>query len=152
MLDVFRSPTKNRPWTVSPRPADPLAWALRLEEEFAKDVGDWRFRPYLCLHEFEALLFASPDAIADVVSALDPFRGEMHSLLRAKGSPEHINDGPMTAPAKRLDAWVGAAYRKVRHGFLISEAIGVDAMRASRKHFDRWVTGLLAPTCTRRRH
>lgn len=145
MLDVFRFPTKNRPWTVTPRPSDPLVWVERLEEEFARDVDDWRFRPYLCLHEFEALLFTSPDAIADAVDALSPHREAMHSLLAAKSSPEHINDGPTTAPAKRLDAWAKGAYRKPLHGLSISRAIGVEAMRARCRHFDRWVAWLTAP-------
>jgi hypothetical protein len=146
MLDVFRFPSKGRPWSVAPKPADPLEWVKQLEQQFARDVGDRRFRPYLCLHEFEALLFSSPQAIADVVEALRPHLDELRSLVAAMGSPEHINDGPDTAPAKRLTIWAGNAYRKPLHGVAICRAIGVDAMRKQCKHFDEWVQWLLAPS------
>lgn len=145
MLDVYRFPSRNRPWNVTPRPADPLEWVQRLEEAFARDVGDRRFRPYLCLHEFEALLFSSPDAIADQVPALHPHRAAMRSLVAANNSPEHINDGPTTAPAKRLDAWASGRYRKPLDGLAISRAIGVETMRARCRHFDRWVEWLANP-------
>jgi hypothetical protein len=69
----------------------------------------------------------------------------MRELVAAKGSPEHINDGPDTAPAKRLAAWAGGAYRKPLHGVAICGAIGVDAMRKHCTHFNEWVQWLLAP-------
>lgn len=144
MLDVYRVPTKNRPWDVAPRPADPLAWVARLEERFRDDIGDWRFRPYLCLHVFEAMLLTSPDHLVREVSALAPHLDEMHSLLRARGTPEHINDGPDTAPAKRLDRWSGGAYRKPLHGLSVSRAIGIDEIRRACLHFNDWVTWLLS--------
>lgn len=146
MLDMFRFPTKNRPWTVTPRPADPIVWAQRMEEEFARDIGDYRFRPYLCLHEFESLLFTAPEVLAEKVPALACALDEMLSLLAAKASPEHINDGAKTAPSKRLDAWAAGAYRKPLHGFQVASAIGVDAMRGRCRHFNRWVEWLLSPT------
>lgn len=144
MLDVYAFPTKNRPWDVSPRPADPLDWVLQLEEKLQADINDWRFHPYLCLHEFEAVLLTSPEHLAREVPALAPHLAEMRSLVYAKGSPEHVNDGPTTAPAKRLDRWSNGTYRKPLHGLLVARAIGIDSMRSVCRHFDAWVSWLLS--------
>lgn len=60
-----------------------------------------RFIPHIQMHEFEALLFSEPAAIAEVC-------GQHHAsavgeIVGRVGSPEEIDDGPSTAPSKRLE-------------------------------------------------
>lgn len=142
MLDLYGFPTRNRPWTVTPRPTDPRRWAEAMEAAFEKDVGDYRFKAFFCLHEFEALLLTDPAKIGEQVAAIVPKLDELRAAISAAGSPEHVNDGRETAPSKRLEALSGGAYNKVLHGPAIAGAIGVDAMREKCKHFDRWVDWL----------
>ena len=54
-------------------------------------------------------------------------------------APEDIDDGPMTAPSKRLRE-VFAAYQKPLHGPLAVAAIGIDRIRAVCPHFHHWLT------------
>lgn len=113
-----------------------------MEDAFQKDIGEYRFRPYLCLHEFEALLFTDPEKLGERVAAITPRLGELQSAVSAAGSPEHVNDGPKTAPPKRLEELSGGTYNKVLHGPSVAAAIGIDAIREKCKHFDDWVTWL----------
>ncbi len=38
---------------------------IYLERRFSEDIDNYKFIPYIALHEFEALLFANPEKIAD---------------------------------------------------------------------------------------
>jgi len=122
--------------------------AAHIEDEWRKNIDDSRFRPYLSMHEYEALLFASPDEIA----ALAPARSrpkvleELQRIVGKFGSIEEINDGPDTSPAKRITTLI-PEYRKPLGGVLIAQAIGLQPMRAASPRFDAWMTMLesLAP-------
>ena len=69
-----------------------------------------RFIPYIQLFEFEALLFSDPAAMATSFGnlALDATFAE---IVAACGGCEHIDNGPQTAPSKRI-AEVFPAYKK----------------------------------------
>ena len=116
--------------------------AAYLETAFQNDINNRRFIPYFALHEFEALLFADPSAIA---SAFPGAKVEKKLLaIRNKyKSPEEINDDPKTHPSARILALL-PRYRKRRHGALIARNIGLAAMRATCPHFDEWLTKLEA--------
>ena len=63
-----------------------------------------RFVPYIQLFEFEALLFADPTAMAQVFGnpGLEPtFSG----IVAQCGGCERIDDGPTTAPSKRIQQY-----------------------------------------------
>lgn len=152
MLDLYGLP-KNFPAPTGPLPADPHERVITFEEEFRKDifsrVGDdraRRFLPNLLLHEYEGLLFSSPDTMqqvlikADIIAQLRLLRGQSHC-------PECINDGRETAPSKRIKA-LYPSYNKPNDGVLIAVMTGLDVIRASCSHFDRWIRRLeaLAPT------
>lgn len=74
-----------------------------LEEALADVIDNRRFIPYIQLHEFEGLLFASTDGfefLPDITPA------NLEGLLQAveeKENPEELNDGELTAPSKRLE-------------------------------------------------
>ncbi|MCP4216420.1 MAG: DUF4276 family protein [bacterium] len=112
-----------------------------LEAAFYKDINQKRFIPNFLVHEFEALLFSG--AFAD---AFGEWFGEetgrqLQEERRNFKSPEHIDDGPETAPSKRILrlCW---NYNKIHHGSLIAEAIGLDTIRKECKHFNRWLEKL----------
>jgi len=53
--------------------------------------------------------------------------------------PEFINDGPETAPSKRLLKAL-PAYKKVVDGPAIAQSIGIQRLRGP--HFSHWLTRL----------
>ena len=96
-----------------------------------------RFIPYIQMHEFEALLFSNLDIL---VAMLGSPRAD--SLREIRQHPEKIDDGPLTAPSKRILA-VKSGYRKTQ-GYLIAQQIGLAAMRKHCPHFDGWIARLEA--------
>jgi hypothetical protein len=111
-----------------------------LEEAFRQDINHRKFLPYFSLHEFEALLFTSPEIIATNFPETD-LRSELSKIRNAFGSPEEINDDPRTAPSKRLKT-LYPQYRKVAQGLAIAEQVGLSLMRNECRHFNDWLTKL----------
>jgi hypothetical protein len=112
-----------------------------LEEQLQNEVGDPKFIPYLALHEFESMIFVSPEHLARLIPDLNA-----QVLLNVKNqfnSPEEINDSPQTAPSKRLKALV-SGYQKILHGSLVTRDIGLDRIRSECAHFDDWLRKLEA--------
>ena len=132
MLDFYGLP-ESFPGRANPRGGTPLERASYVEKAWSADVDNARFRPYLSLHEFEALLFVNPKEITQGFS-----RPEL-----LPQTPEDINDHPDTAPSARLRK-LFPRYSKPFFGTLISRRIGLADMRAECKHFGDWLTVLEA--------
>jgi hypothetical protein len=111
-----------------------------LEDCFSQDIQSPRFVPNLLLHEFEALLFSEPEAIAAAFPGGSPLR-ELRAILKEFPSPEEINERPETTPCARL-LKLFPDYGKVRHGAIIAGNIGLQRMRQRCGHFDDWVCRL----------
>lgn len=112
-----------------------------IEAQMAADIGERNFIPNLLVHEFEALLFAGIDSFkvwTDDDNVLRPL-----SKIRGAMQPEDINDGPLTAPSKRILA-AFPAYQKTLHGPSIACDTGLHAIRAACPHFDRWLESIEA--------
>jgi hypothetical protein len=103
-----------------------------LERAWTDDVRQPNFIANLVIHEFEALLFADLAAFEAWVD-----REALKPLQEIKQGPEDINDGPLTAPSKRILGVMN--YHKAVHGPLIAETIGLDPIRAKCPHFDGWL-------------
>jgi len=58
-------------------------------------------------------------------------------------TPEDINDGPMTAPSKRI-LRICPSYQKIAEGTLVAAGLKVGAIRAECPLFDAWVRRLEA--------
>ena len=114
----------------------------RLEQVLAKRINDWRFIPYLQLHEFEALVMAClPDLEAlydapDQLAGLVKLQAEVASL-----QPEEINDSKETAPSKRLERLI-PGYSKTQHGPDVIERAGLVYVRSRCPRFHGWLTRL----------
>lgn len=108
-----------------------------VESAWESDIGSPRFRAYLSLHEFEALLFSQPSAIAEGFARpeLEP---QLTAIRAAFTTPEDINDHPNTAPSARLET-LYPRYSKPFFGTLIARRIGIDAMLIECPHFAAWV-------------
>ena len=105
--------------------------------EFRPDV---RLIPYLCLHEYEGLLFSDPDAFAQSIGQ-PHLASRFHRIRNDFPTPEDINNDPETAPSKRvIDTY--PTYRKVIEGTLAARAVGIQRMRQECAHFRRWVEQL----------
>lgn len=113
-----------------------------VEGAFKDDIGHARFRPYLSLHEFEALLFSSPPAIARALNGATQ-EPALADIRRRFPTPEDINDDPATVPSRRiLDQF--PRYNKVFYGSLIAQRIGLRTIREECLHFGEWLTALEA--------
>src|ERR1043166_6819115 len=86
------------------RPAgSPKDRVEHVEAAWATTMADRRFIPHLALHEFEAWVYADP-------SRLEPWMFDDDAAIvaaiaktaAAHQTPEDIDDGPQTAPSKRL--------------------------------------------------
>ena len=144
MFDLYALPHDFPGYEDARRKANPLERVELLEQSFENDIGEAHFYPYIQLFEFEALLFS------DVTKILNYYVDEPQSCIMqlqamraAALSPEHINDGPETAPSKRIIRFLPSYEKdKAIAGPFIAEAIGLDKLRTECIHFDKWVTSL----------
>jgi Domain of unknown function (DUF4276) len=99
--------------------------------------------PFITLHEFEALLFASPQKIAEHFgrpnSALS-----LTNAVQTSGGAELINHGIHTHPAARLENLFKPNYQKKLDGAAIANKIGIETMLEQCPHFAAWVRQLCA--------
>ena len=112
------------------------------ESVFAEQFGDSRFQPYFQRHEFEAFLFADLGALRGILDDAKDLSG-LDTLAHkvARISPEDIDDGPTTAPSKRLVNAI-RSYNKVLHGPLAVESIGLATLRNQCPRFGAWISSL----------
>ena len=123
--------------------ANPYQRVEALEGSWAADIPDRRFIPFLALHEFETYLLVNPEEF-DMF-----YPGEAAQIRRlcqvrdSKTSPELINDGPHTAPSKRIiHEFPDYERAKAAVGPQVAELIGLQAIRDCCPHFDAWMKRL----------
>jgi Domain of unknown function (DUF4276) len=123
---------------MSTRPnSTPRERARHVEKKIHEDLGaPPNFLPFLALHEFEAWLFSSRDELPNTLT--QPHKIFDFAAIRDSfEDPEQINEGPQTAPSKRI-AQLFPDYRKVLHGPVAAKRIGMETIRAECPHFDAW--------------
>ena len=108
----------------------------------AEDFDPARFVPYVMMHEFEGLLFSDCDQFGAGIGRPD-LAPQFRAIRNAFNSPEEINDSPVTAPSKRIEALV-PGYEKPLLGTLAVLEIGLDAIRAECPLFRQWLERLEA--------
>lgn len=107
-----------------------------IEQAIEQDLGMPNLIFNFMVHEFEALLFSEPDAFSLITT-----NENVEAIKNARNSvetPEHINNSPITAPSKRLEALM-PNYAKIINGSIISQKIGIDKIMAECKHFSNWI-------------
>lgn len=143
MLD-FYGLGKDFPGTPLPPNLSNIDKVIHIEQAVSRDIiaqapelrPDLRFIPHLQLHEFEGLLFSDPTAFANGINQSN-LAGPFQSIREGFPTPEDIDDGPTSAPSKRVLRLCGS-YRKVLNGTQAAKTVGVDAMRRECPHFREW--------------
>lgn len=115
-----------------------------MEQIMYEEIDDYRFVPYIQLHEFEALLFSSNAGFQYYFSADEA--AKTLDIIRTFDNPEAINSSPQGAPSKRLIA-IKPDYDKVMEGNLIALEIGLEAILERCPRFRTW-TNKLIERCT----
>ena len=154
MLD-FYGLGQGFPGTPLPPNLSPLDKVCHLERAMIEDIiasvpdalrPDLRFLPYLQLHEYEGLLFSDPEAFARGI--YQPNLAASFRTVRAGfPTPEDIDDGPETAPSKRV-LKLHPPYRKPLYGTLAALEVGINAIRRECPHFRHWTERLGALAAT----
>jgi len=139
MLDYYALP-KGFPGKEDMPAGDCFRKVEHLEDRLHEDISDGRFIPYFSLHEFEALVFTSPDEVGAAFPD-EAIKGQIEDINSRVNSPEEIDDGKTTHPSARLMSLI-PSYRKALHGPVITERIGLAAVRENCPHFAAWVTKL----------
>ena len=111
-----------------------------MEQCIAEDISDRRFIPYIQLHEFEALLYASN-------VGFEMYFSDEQAMLTGQivceyDNPEAINSSPENAPSKRL-LRINNQYNKVIEGNLIALEVGLPAMLKRCPRFSQWIESLI---------
>lgn len=143
MFDLYALPEDFPGWHSTEEKPDPYARVALVEAGMYTDIGDRRLVPYIQLHEFEALLFSDPHKFDWEYIEHEGAIARLLEIAEAFESPELINDGPITAPSKRIIAHIPEyAFQKATAGPLIARQIGIDVMRERCPHFAQWVARL----------
>lgn len=141
MLDYYALPS-DFPGMATRPAGDARARVEHVEAALAAVVDDARFLPHLVLHEYEAWIFSAPEECAWVFDDAS-VEAKLAEIAAACGGPERIDDGPATAPSKRLlDAY--PSYAKTTHGPLAVGAIGLARVREACPHAHAWLERLEA--------
>jgi len=132
------------PGTPVPGDLPSTAKAVQIERGMEADIRgcipevrpELRFLPYIQMHEFEGLLFSRPPEFAAAINR-EGLAGHFQQVRDGFATPEDIDDGPVTAPSKRIiEAF--PQYRKVLHGTTAAQSVGILAMRRECPHFREW--------------
>ncbi len=142
MFDLYRLPDDFPGYSEAKRASDPYERVRILEDALREDINSHRFLPYIQLHEFEALILAEPQKLSLEYLEHDKPISRLISMMKNK-NPELINDGPQTAPSKRIEKEIPEYKKnKVNAGVAVVEGIGLPILRGKCTHFNSWLTRL----------
>ena len=118
-----------------------------LERGMFQDIDqklNYRFIPYIQLHEFEGLLFNEISIFQEWIPENELIGlKELESTLRQFTNPEMINNNKETSPSKRLTRIIDG-YEKIIYGNILADAIGIERIRAKCPRFNRWIEKIQA--------
>ncbi|GAA4550363.1 DUF4276 family protein [Amycolatopsis samaneae] len=120
------------------RPAGSARVAVEhVEKAISEAVGDRRFLPHLVLHELETWVFAAADQLGELRGD-ETLAARLRQDSTAAGGAELVNDGPKTAPSKRLAQYC-TDYAKTIDGPIAITELGVDRLKERCPHFAAWL-------------
>lgn len=128
---------------MSDRPhGSPYDRVQHVESAMAEVIDDPRFLPHLTLHEIETWVLADCARLGELMGE-PAAAAELLHIVSQEPSPELIDDGPMTAPSKRImNAY--PSYQKTIHGPLVIADTGLGSIRQCCPHADVWLTEIEA--------
>lgn len=141
MIDFFALPSNvPRPQNYNSLKTD-YDKVKAIEQCIFDDIDDYRFIPYIQLHEFEALLFASKVGF-DYCYENDPRALLLKKIVDSYDNPEEINTSPSGAPSKRILAII-PEYQKGYDGNVIMIENGIDVVIAKCPGFRKWIKAII---------
>jgi len=140
MFDFYALPRDFPAYDEAMSLQNSYAKVKKLEDALLQDMDDRRFIPYIQLHEFEALILADPAKLDWEYLEHERPIAALEDMVRGK-NPELINDGPDTAPSKRILSKI-PEYDKVTAGVSVAAHIGLPVLREKCRHFNDWLTRL----------
>ncbi len=143
MFDLYGLPPDFPGFNTEATDADPYQRVEALEAALGNDISDWRFIPYIQLHEFEALILSDPKQLDTQFENRADGIARLETMATQFPSPEHINDNANTAPSKRIISEI-PEYQgsKVSAGPIVAEKIGLSTLRSKCAHFAEWLEKL----------
>lgn len=99
--------------------------------------------PYIQMHEFEALFFANPDIIGEVIGFDSGNWG--NKILNQPNvcqDPEKINNSYSTTPKHKIQEKSNGRYKETIHAPLILRKIGLPKIREKCQGFNEWIMQL----------
>jgi hypothetical protein len=143
MFDLYALPEDFPGFAEAKRLNNPYQKVAAIEEAFARDIDDYRFIPYIQLHEFEALLFVNPQLFEIEYFDNPEAINELQKTAEKFANPELIDQGPETAPSKRIiKVLPDYENNKPAVGSMIAHEIGIDELRKACAHFNEWLAKL----------
>ena len=147
MIDFYRLPLDFPGFSDLKATQTHQEQANLLEARIKKDLEDSQkqlfenFIPYIQLHEFETLVFASINGIDSLFerSEID-YKGLMN-VIQQYPNPEDINNHPDTAPSVRLKKLI-PGYNKVLHGIDIINTVGMNELLEKCPRLKVWVESM----------
>ncbi|MBP5777613.1 MAG: DUF4276 family protein [Prevotella sp.] len=149
MFDLYALPDDFPGFMEASTIYDPYVRIKALEKAFSEAVGEKHFIPYIQLHEFEALLFCGINHLSKLYPGCEKRCEQLTKDLQKVGNPELIDNGPTTAPSKRIikaiegEKKIHYNYNKPTTGKSVTKEIGIDELRAKCPHFNEWVERLV---------
>lgn len=141
LLDLYAIP-EDTPGCTPPKPRSGATRADAMLSAMTASLADSRFIPYIQVHELEALLFVDLGIVQDVAADAAGRRALQRLAQDIAGlGAEEVNDGPSSAPSKRLLQCL-PGFRKTAHGIDALERIGLSRLRAACPRFGAWVERL----------
>jgi hypothetical protein len=141
MVDFYSLPADFPGYATAMAMSDAPSQVIALEQALAHELSDDRFVPYLQLHEFEALVLVEPKRLAELYDVRAHALEELCDQCAGFDSPEHINLGQHSHPKYRIQQSIPEYDQNVA-GPLLTERIGLWALRRRCPHFDQWLTRL----------
>ena len=114
---------------------------IKMKEDIDNQLN-YRFIPYIQLHEFEGLLFNNIDVFYSQISQKELVgKDELENVFQNFTNPEMINDSSENAPSKRLLRII-KNYNKIVYGNILAENIGLQNIRNKCPRFNNWIETL----------
>ena len=100
------------------------------------------FIPYIQLHEIEALIFSSAKGFNELFDKEEADMKVLNDIVSDFPNPEDIDNGPNTAPSKRLIKAI-PGYDKVLYGIGMLQIIGIETILSKCPHFKEWINKII---------
>ncbi|MFE9580242.1 DUF4276 family protein [Nocardia sp. NPDC006044] len=138
LFDFYAFPPDAPGMSDIPPGLSPHERVAHVEQSLAAAAADHRFVPHLILHELETWVFAAAEQVGCLLPGLTE---RLVKDVHMAGGPELVNDGPDTAPSKRIFNYC-PRYSKTSDGPLAIADLGVVGLRSQCPHFDEWLDHL----------